>query len=125
MLTKGVPGSVPAGVLTMVLLAISIPRNFPNHGSPANNEPSKMKNIDFLGAALLLAAMTLHITGLEQAANSYTWSSAMVLAPLLAGAGLWFVFVVSQWYTSKETVPRQPMFPMRFFKNRVFMGLLA
>lgn len=117
--------SVPGGVLTIALVAISLPANFPYHDSQLPRKPLSLRRIDFLGALLLLAAMTLHITGFQQAANLYEWTSAEVLAPLLVSAFFWVAFLTSQWYVTKPQRGRDPVFPWRFCQNRVVMGIIA
>ncbi|KAI2466142.1 hypothetical protein F4781DRAFT_434688 [Annulohypoxylon bovei var. microspora] len=59
--------SVPAGVVCVLLAALSMPRHFPNRKRPYQRR-SSVYQIDFLGA-LLLAVMTTHLTGVEEAAN--------------------------------------------------------
>lgn len=109
----------------MAVLAIAIPKHFPNHINLSLQTSSSILKVDFLGVFLLLAAMTLHITGLEQAANMYSWASAMVLAPIILSVIIWISFFVSQWYSTKPSVQREPLFPWRFCKNRVLVGLIA
>ncbi|XDG03758.1 hypothetical protein ABKA04_003373 [Annulohypoxylon sp. FPYF3050] len=81
--------------------------------------------IDFLGALLLIAAMTMHLTGLEEAANLNPWKSSSVLIPLSLSGLLWISFVFSQYYVTASTRPQEPVLPWRFFRNRVAMGLIA
>lgn len=117
--------SVPGGLVTMFLLAIAVPKYFPNHSVESKSEPVSIRRVDFLGVSLLLTAMTLHITGLEQAANLYGWTSAKVLVPLLMSAPLWIGFFASQWYLAKRREGNEAVFPWRFCTNRVFVGLIA
>lgn len=100
-----------------------MPRNFPNHRRPYQRK-SSIYRIDFLGALLLLAAMTMHITGLEEAANLHPWRSSPVLLPLSLSGLLWISFIVSQYYVKASTRSQEPVFPWRFFQNRVPMGLI-
>ena len=109
----------------MAILGFALPNGFPYHGSPAKRPRPSASQIDFLGTLLLLVAMTLHITGLEQAANLYSWKSAMVLAPLIIAAFLWVGFFVWQWYGASAGLRHDGIFPWRFCQNRVFMGLIA
>ena len=117
--------SVPGGVLAIALVAISLPVNFPYHDSQLPRESLSLRRIDFLGALLLLAAMTLHITGFQQAANLYEWTSAGVLAPLLVSAFFWATFLTSQWYVAKPQRQLDPVFPWRFCQNRLVMGIIV
>lgn len=116
--------NVPAGVVCMFLVAISMPRHFPNHKGTCQRRYS-VYQIDFLGALLLIAAMTMHLTGLEEAANLNPWKSSSVLIPLSLSGLLWISFVFSQYYVTASTRPQEPVLPWRFFQNRVAMGLIA
>ncbi|KAI0144466.1 drug resistance transporter [Xylariaceae sp. FL1272] len=118
--------NVPGGVIATGLVAISLPARFPYHHSDAvHKKPSHYDRIDFLGAILLLGAMTLHITGFEQAANLFAWTSAEVLAPLLISLGLWITFFLSQWYITTRRKRPDPVLPWRFLQNRVVTGIIV
>lgn len=101
-----------------------MPRHFPNHKGTCQRRYS-VYQIDFLGALLLIAAMTMHLTGLEEAANLNPWKSSSVLIPLSLSGLLWISFVFSQYYVTASTRPQEPVLPWRFFQNRVAMGLIA
>jgi hypothetical protein len=116
--------SVPGGVLVMALVGVALPARFPHHESRLPRKPISLKRLDFVGVLLLLAAMTLHVTGFEQAANLYEWTSAQVLAPLLVSACLWVAFFASQWYITKPQTIAEPIFPWRFCRSRVVMGII-
>lgn len=81
--------------------------------------------MDLLGALLMLATIVLVITGLEQAASSLTWTSAKTLAPLCASAVAAVAFLGSQyWHSSRLFSLTEPVFPWRFCRSRVIMGLI-
>lgn len=116
----------------MLLIGMSMPRGFPNHNRPlpstTHAHTSSICRIDFLGAILLLAAMTLHITGFEEAANLHPWKSPTVLIPLVLSAPLWAAFILSQYHATRATPKqraREPVFPWRCFQNRIAMGLIV
>ncbi|CAJ2502289.1 Uu.00g096830.m01.CDS01 [Anthostomella pinea] len=115
--------NVPLGVFCMLLVANSMPQHFPHRKRPCPRTRS-IHRIDFVGASLLLAAMTIHITGLEEAANLHSWRSILVLLPLSLSGLLWIGFIVSQYYVTASTRKPEPVFPWRFFQNRVCMGLI-
>jgi hypothetical protein len=74
MLTMDGLTSVPAALAAAAILLLAVPSGFPRHGQsmlfPTERRSSllKLRRIDFLGGFLMLAAMALQITGLEEAA---------------------------------------------------------
>jgi EmrB/QacA subfamily drug resistance transporter len=69
------------------------------------------RKVDYLGAVLVTAGLTLLVDGLLQASD-HGWGSSNVLIPLITGAALLVGFVASQ------LVVRVPLVPLRFFRNR-------
>ncbi|HEX4219516.1 MAG TPA: MFS transporter [Acidimicrobiales bacterium] len=69
------------------------------------------RRVDYLGAVLITAGLTLMVEGLLQA-STHSWSARAVLVPLLIGAGLVIAFIVTQIVKSNTLVPK------RFFRNR-------
>ncbi|KAF1835914.1 MFS general substrate transporter [Decorospora gaudefroyi] len=126
--------NVPAGLVTVVVLAIAIPNGFPFHKNySAKNMVnrttgyflSKVKRLDLVGATLLLAAALLLSTGLLEGGIQWEWNSAPSIALLTISGLLWIAFF---WWerlvTMKEEWPQEPMFPWRFIHNRQWMGVL-
>jgi hypothetical protein len=72
----------------------------------------------------MASALALLITGLQQGSALLSWAEPSVLAPLIVSVPLWVAFLASQWYVSREGSVIQPVFPWRFFGNRLVMGLL-
>ncbi|KAI1261413.1 drug resistance transporter [Xylariaceae sp. FL1019] len=117
--------NVPGGALAFVLVAISMPAKFPHQNNPNTRQRISLAQVDLLGGFLLLAAMTLWITSFEQAANLYPWASATVLAPLIVSIILWVLFLASQWWVTARDGKVEPVFPWRFCRDRVVMGIIA
>ncbi|KAI0544897.1 putative multidrug resistance protein fnx1 [Xylaria curta] len=117
--------NVPAGVLSAIVLYLTVPGDFPHQGLNKAKKRPNLSEIDFLGVFLMTAALALTITGLEQAASTLTWTSAVTLGPLVASGPVWVAFLFSQWYSSRGRPGSsiQPVFPWRFTKNRVLMAL--
>jgi EmrB/QacA subfamily drug resistance transporter len=69
------------------------------------------RRIDYLGAVLVTAGLTVLVDGLLQASD-HSWGSSNVLVPLLIGVALLAGFVTSQ------LVVAAPLVPLRFFGNR-------
>jgi hypothetical protein len=86
----------------------------------------KLRAIDFSGGFLMLAAMALLITGLEEAASHLNWTGATVLGPLVASAVLWVAFLANSWRQGRKEGASdvEPVFPWRFCTSRVVVGLL-
>lgn len=87
----------------------------------------KLMSIDFLGALLMLAATALLIVGLEEAALQLNWTVATVLGPLCASVVVWVAFFANSWWVTGRQGSSsivEPVFPWRFCRSRVVVGLL-
>lgn len=121
--------SVPPGVLVLVLLAISLPVNFPyrsdaSQGMFTSFNMAALRKVDFLGAFLLLAASILFVSALEEGGTGYPWRSAVVLSLLCISVVLWIVFFVWQKLASDQDNTHEPVLPWRLLTNRITMGFL-
>ena len=76
------------------------------------------KQIDWLGAVLVIAGSCLLLLGLNWGGVEYQWLSLPVLATLIAGLTVFAAF--SCWEASRWAV--LPIIPMRFFLNRTAVG---
>lgn len=94
--------NVPIGVLAV----LGGPRLLPeSHGAP--------ERLDLVGVGLVTAGVALLVWGLSRS-GQIGWSSAEVVATLVAGAVMLGVFV--RW----ESAVREPMLPLRLFAVRDF-----
>ncbi|CAG9989326.1 unnamed protein product [Clonostachys byssicola] len=126
MLMSPLLASVPSALLVAVLLCFIIPNRFPHHGRATPPPRASVKTFDLVGSTSTLAGVTLLITGLEEAAASLRWKTALTIGPLCASGVAWGVFLASQWYISRPGRTRaQPVFPWRFCQDRVIMGLFV
>lgn len=124
--------SVPAGVITMVLLFLCMPTDFPYQGQPSyvaptlrqKMSPRSLSRLDLSGAFLLLGASMLLVTVLLEASNEFAWNSAAAIALLVVSAVLWSLFLVNERIVTSDKWRPEPLFPWRFFSNRVWMGTL-
>ncbi|KAI0890576.1 major facilitator superfamily domain-containing protein [Annulohypoxylon maeteangense] len=76
---------------------------------------ARLKRIDYLGNAILVASSAAILVALTYAGTRYAWSSWHTLVPLLlgfAGFCLFFIFETSRW------APQEPVIPARLFTNR-------
>ncbi|PNS17607.1 hypothetical protein CAC42_3002 [Sphaceloma murrayae] len=77
----------------------------------------KFKAVDWAGMLLTLAASTLLVLGLIWAGGDYPWSSANVIASLVAGVVVAAFFVLWQWKGA-----RLPLVPIYIFKSGLVNG---
>jgi EmrB/QacA subfamily drug resistance transporter len=94
--------NVPIGI---VLIPLALRRLDESHG-PASK-------LDLPGVALASAGLTGIVWGLVRG-NGQGWGSAEIVTALVAGAIVLALFIL--W----ELRVKEPMLPMRFFKNRAF-----
>src|SRR6266566_1818793 len=94
--------NVPIGI---VLIPLALRRLEESHGPAAK--------LDLPGVALASAGLTGIVWGLVRG-NGQGWASAEIVTALVAGAIVFALFIL--W----ELSVKEPMLPMRFFKNRVF-----
>jgi hypothetical protein len=118
--------SLPAGAVGLIIVAFSLPRNFPRHCEQRSNiDVSLLSKIDFLGALLLLAGTVLLIAALSEGKVRYAWNSVIIITFFVLSAVLWITFLLWQWYSSNRCSKIQPMFPWRFLHNRAWLGVLV
>lgn len=124
--------SVPAGAVSAGLVLTVIPSRFPRHCEPPDEKRGAVlsSSIGFLnradvpGAFLLLGASILLVAALEEGGVHFAWNSAAIIVFFVLSGVLWIVFGLWEWYASREGYKVEPMFPRRFFSNRVFLGVL-
>ncbi|SCV50389.1 related to multidrug transporter [Fusarium fujikuroi] len=118
----------PGGALAAVLLAFSVPFNFPYGESDQffHSLASKQmwKRVDFVGMAVSLAASILIIFALEQGGVAYPWGSGAIVSTFVLSGVLWIAFVAWERLLSSRDGVREPMFPWSLVHNRFVMGLL-
>lgn len=116
--------SVPTAAVAGLVLLLLLPADFPYQGMAAKRPRKTISNLDVPGAVLLIAALVLLITGLEQAASLLTWTRADVLGPLIASGPAWILFLASQWWSTRPDNRAEPLFPWRFLQSRPMIGML-
>ena len=84
----------------------------------------KFQRIDGIGTILLLISTLFLVAALEEAGIEFPWKSAFVIA-LLVISGL-SVMCFALWERKITTMDthQEPIFPWRFAKSRVLMGML-
>jgi EmrB/QacA subfamily drug resistance transporter len=96
--------NVPIGIALMIFCQYSMPRL----------KPTVRPIIDYLGIAVIAAASTCLILMTSWGGTEYPWSSPVIIGLAAAGLLLLGLFVLV------ESRVREPMLPMRLFRNQVF-----
>ena len=96
--------NVPLGIVALVVTSsvLKLPFHRQNH------------RIDFLGAALLVAAVTALLLVSVWGGNEYEWSSPQILGLAAAGAALTALFLL------QERRAAEPILPLRLFGDSIF-----
>ncbi|TVY80405.1 MFS thioclapurine efflux transporter tcpA [Lachnellula suecica] len=125
--------NIPAGSLAIVLAFLFIPLNFPYQGQPAYENrrwrtlfsKAEFKNIDFLGAGLLLIATLFLVSAIQEGGVDYAWKSGFEISFLIiAGIG-WISFLLWERKITLFSKTTEPVFPWRLIKSRVWMGMIG
>lgn len=123
---------MPAGLVTIVLLCLSVPENFPYQGQPFYVAPgfrqkiskASLARLDLSGAFLLLGATLLLVTVLLEAPNEFSWHSKTAIALFVLSGVLGLLFLVNERMVTNENWSPEPIFPWRFLFNRAWIGTL-
>ncbi|KAL8628149.1 hypothetical protein Q9189_006158 [Teloschistes chrysophthalmus] len=94
--------NIPAGLLSLVLIMISMPRDFPYQPAKSKLSIHSIRRIDFTGFFLLLAASVLLVTALEEGGTEYSWRSPIVLCMLFASLIAWTLFFLRERIESRK-----------------------
>lgn len=97
--------NVPLGVIAIIMCDRNMRRLA---------RPRRRGRIDWLGAALIVAATTPVLLGLSNVETAGGWGRPAVAVPLLGGVALTVLLLI--W----EREARAPMIPLRLFLNRIF-----
>lgn len=74
--------------------------------------------IDWVGAFLTIAGVTLFLVGLQAGGYQYPWVDAKVLAPLIIGLLMILAFPAWEYYGAKH-----PIVPAAIFKGQSVVAL--
>jgi hypothetical protein len=124
---------IPALSLVLAFAVFLLPKKFSYHDSPALvTSPTtqirapwyfKLKEIDFLGAFLLLCASILLITALIEVSTVFTWHSAVVICLLTVSGVMWILFGGWESFLGSRKSITEPMFPRALLHNRIWIGI--
>lgn len=120
--------SVPAGCLSIVLLILTLPTGFPNHGLGSSRVEKfswlLYKRVDFVGAGLLLSGSIFLVSALQEVANGRAWSSPLVVILLVFCVPLWTGFLCWEWFVTTRKHTQEPVLPWHFLTSRIRIGLI-
>ncbi|KAJ3104655.1 hypothetical protein HDU96_008854 [Phlyctochytrium bullatum] len=108
--------NLPVGLVT-VITAIFFLR-FPATGERKSIR-EQLGRIDYLGTALLFAAVCCFITPLQQGGTEWEWNAPVTIAMFCISGLLGAAFVYVEWKVAKE-----PVIPPNLFMNRSVPALL-
>ena len=72
-----------------------------------------LSRIDWLGTMTIIASTILFLVGIEFGGVQFPWPSAPIICLIIFGIVTFMVFLLVEWRLAK-----QPLLPLRFFKNR-------
>jgi hypothetical protein len=120
--------SVPVGIVASLALLFTLPKYAWNEPAAQMTEDrtlmASLRRLDILGALLMVGAIVLLTTGLQQAAQGYRWSSAMVLGLIVSSGPVVVAFFMWQWFATTRLINPEPVFPWRLCQNRLRMGMI-
>ena len=124
--------SVPAGLITIILLYLSLPANFPYQGQLFYVAPgfrqkiskASLARLDVSGAFLLLGATLLLVTVLLEAPNEFSWHSTTAIVLFVLSGVLGILFLLNERVVTGDNWRPEPIFPWRFLFNRAWIGTL-
>ncbi|KAJ3267692.1 hypothetical protein HDU76_011670, partial [Blyttiomyces sp. JEL0837] len=106
--------NIPVGAVTIAVVIA-----FLKFSSPHGSIKSKLSRIDFLGTAVLFAAVICLITPLQLGGVSWDWNSSQVIAMFVASGVLFAGFAYVELKIAKE-----PIVPADIFVNSSVPALL-
>ncbi|KAM7196185.1 Major facilitator superfamily domain containing protein [Rhypophila sp. PSN 637] len=106
--------NLPIGGASFVILFLFLQVNYQNHVTFWE----KIRRIDFLGNAVLVASTVSVLYALANAGTSYSWGDWHILVPLFIGFLGFALFVFTQSSVVCPFSAPEPVIPFRLFKHR-------
>nr|AUB51322.1 trichothecene efflux pump [Trichoderma hypoxylon] len=109
------PNVIATGFAVSTVLAFIFyhPPSFAQlHGKKISRRDELMK-VDWIGAFLLTAGMTLFLLGVSWGGSPDPWNSPKILGLLISGVATSFLFVLYECYAK----PERAIIPMEFFRD--------
>ncbi len=103
--------NIPVGILAIIVVWV---------GMPFIKQSSEKRNIDYVGAAFIIAAFTPLLLALSWGGTKYAWTSNVILILLMFSIVSLVILVIV------ELKAKDPIIPLSFFKNSIFtIGVLS
>lgn len=123
---------MPAGLVTIILLYLSVPTSFPYQDHPFYAAPTfrqkiskvSLARLDISGAFLLLGATLLLVTVLLEAPNEFSWHSKIAILLFVLSGMLGLLFLLNEGVVTGDDWRPEPIFPWRFLFNKAWIGTL-
>ncbi|KAF5855224.1 hypothetical protein ETB97_009653 [Aspergillus alliaceus] len=119
--------SLPPGAVAVMLFLIAMPAALGSRPpkSIAHLWPTMtlFRELDVMGAVLLLSGSLLLITVLNETNLEFEWASGTAIALLVVSGLSWMAFFAWEWLIDGRP-GFQPIFPKRFIFNRAWVGIL-
>jgi EmrB/QacA subfamily drug resistance transporter len=96
--------NLPVGIVALVAAVVALPAHV----------TLRRHVIDYLGAALLVAAAVPLLLGFSWAGSTYPWGSPMVVGAFILSAVMWVLFIL------RERRAAEPVLSPTLFRNRIF-----
>ncbi|KAL2864859.1 uncharacterized protein BJX67DRAFT_389704 [Aspergillus lucknowensis] len=101
---------------------------YPNFPPPleAEKRPYKVffRQVDFLGAFLVLAFSVFIIAALQEGSLDYAWLSALIISFIVVSCVVLLALFAWEWFISQHSDWKtQPMLPWALVQNRIFLGV--
>ncbi|AEO71940.1 uncharacterized protein THITE_2032283, partial [Thermothielavioides terrestris NRRL 8126] len=109
--------NLPVGGVSLVLLWLFLRVKWDRETKPLD----RLRRIDILGNALLIAASVSVLLALTWAGVLYTWSSYRVIVPLVLG----LLGLLGFCWLESSTLIREPVMPVRLFASRTSAVIYA
>ncbi|KAK6200107.1 multidrug-resistance transporte [Scheffersomyces amazonensis] len=89
--------NLPIGAVAFAFLVWAF-----NPPRPKVNMKEELKRFDYFGSFLLVAGWIILLLALTFGADNYSWNSAAVIVTFILGGGILVIFVIWNWFFSKN-----------------------
>ena len=112
--------AISAGIYAASAVACALLYNPPTRDEQIASLRTKLRQLDWIGYALVASGVSLLCIGLSWAHNPYPWKSAQVLGPFLVGVILLLALVAYEWKFKKDGLFHHGLFRSRNFPIALF-----